>query len=219
MGTLLAIQLEDLEKSQGTKTKLTGLPLFLWRCSTWGPWRRSFFFTWKALFLALFLCWVSGSLGIGMAYHRLLTHRGFKTPKWVEYFLTVCATLRRRRPDFLGGNAPNSPSVFRSGRRSALANRRQVVGAHGMDPDGQVDASRRYHPGSICPRPGERQISRMDHQIPLCSADRARILRSSPSAEFRGCCGESSSASCLACTDMAREFGDSFVGNAPVSDS
>jgi stearoyl-CoA desaturase (delta-9 desaturase) len=39
------------------------------------------------------LWWVSGSLGIGMSYHRLLTHRGFKTPKWVEYFLTVCATL------------------------------------------------------------------------------------------------------------------------------
>jgi fatty-acid desaturase len=28
-----------------------------------------------------------------MSYHRLLTHRGYKTPKWVEYFLTVCATL------------------------------------------------------------------------------------------------------------------------------
>jgi fatty-acid desaturase len=52
-----------------------------------------FFFTWKALFLAAFLWWVSGSLGIGMSYHRLLTHRGYKTPKWVEYFLTVCATL------------------------------------------------------------------------------------------------------------------------------
>lgn len=52
-----------------------------------------FFFTWKAFFLAAFLWWVSGSLGIGMAYHRLLTHRGYKTPKWVEYFLTVCATL------------------------------------------------------------------------------------------------------------------------------
>jgi len=52
-----------------------------------------FFFTWKALFLTLFLWWVSGSLGIGMGYHRLLTHRGYKTPKWVEYFLTVCATL------------------------------------------------------------------------------------------------------------------------------
>ncbi|HVA72280.1 MAG TPA: fatty acid desaturase [Candidatus Limnocylindrales bacterium] len=52
-----------------------------------------FFFTWKAFFVALFLWWVSGSLGVGMCYHRLLTHRAYKTPKWVEYFLTVCATL------------------------------------------------------------------------------------------------------------------------------
>jgi stearoyl-CoA desaturase (delta-9 desaturase) len=52
-----------------------------------------FFFTWKALALAVVLWWVSGSLGIGMGYHRLLTHRGYKTPKWLEYLLTVCATL------------------------------------------------------------------------------------------------------------------------------
>ncbi len=52
-----------------------------------------FFFTWKAFFVAIFLWWISGSLGIGMSYHRLLTHRGYKTPKWVEYFLTWCATL------------------------------------------------------------------------------------------------------------------------------
>jgi stearoyl-CoA desaturase (delta-9 desaturase) len=26
-----------------------------------------------------------------MGYHRLLTHRGYKTPKWLEYSLTVCA--------------------------------------------------------------------------------------------------------------------------------
>jgi stearoyl-CoA desaturase (delta-9 desaturase) len=52
-----------------------------------------FFFTWKALFLAIFLYWISGSLGIGICYHRLLTHRGYKTPKWVEYILTVFATL------------------------------------------------------------------------------------------------------------------------------
>jgi len=32
-------------------------------------------------------------MGIGMGYHRLLTHRGFKTPKWVEYFLAICGTL------------------------------------------------------------------------------------------------------------------------------
>jgi len=52
-----------------------------------------FFFTWKALALATFLWWVSGSLGIGMGYHRLLTHRGYKTPRWMEYFLTICGTL------------------------------------------------------------------------------------------------------------------------------
>ena len=52
-----------------------------------------FFFTWKGLVVAIILWWVSGSLGIGMGYHRLLTHRGYKTSKWVEYFLTVCGTL------------------------------------------------------------------------------------------------------------------------------
>jgi len=52
-----------------------------------------FFFTWQALILGLFMWWVAGSLGIGMGYHRLLTHRGYKTPKFVEYFLTICGTL------------------------------------------------------------------------------------------------------------------------------
>ena len=52
-----------------------------------------FMFSWKAAALAAILWWISGSLGIGMGYHRLLTHRGYKTYKPVEYFLTLCATL------------------------------------------------------------------------------------------------------------------------------
>ena len=52
-----------------------------------------FMFSWRAFTLAMVLCWVAGSLGTGMGYHRLLTHRGYKTPKWIEYFLTVCGTL------------------------------------------------------------------------------------------------------------------------------
>lgn len=52
-----------------------------------------FMFSWKALAVSLFLWWVAGSLGIGMSYHRLLTHRSYRVPKWVEYFLTICATL------------------------------------------------------------------------------------------------------------------------------
>lgn len=52
-----------------------------------------FMFTWKAFFVGMVLLFLAGGPGIGMGYHRLLTHRGYKTPKWVEYFLTVCATL------------------------------------------------------------------------------------------------------------------------------
>src|ERR1700676_4440301 len=52
-----------------------------------------FYFACKPFLLAIFMWWVAGSLGIGMGYHRLLTHRGYKTPKFVEYFLTTCGTL------------------------------------------------------------------------------------------------------------------------------
>src|ERR1035438_1085197 len=52
-----------------------------------------FFFSWPAFFTAVALYWVSLSLGIGMGYHRLLTHRSYKPPKWIEYFLATCGTL------------------------------------------------------------------------------------------------------------------------------
>ena len=44
-----------------------------------------FFIDYGAMLAALILYVVAGMLGIGMAYHRLLTHRGYKTYKWVEY--------------------------------------------------------------------------------------------------------------------------------------
>lgn len=52
-----------------------------------------FFIDAGAMLAALILYFVAGMLGIGMSYHRLLTHRGYKTPRWVEYFLTICGTL------------------------------------------------------------------------------------------------------------------------------
>ena len=52
-----------------------------------------FFFRWSAVAVFLVL-WVLGqNVGIGMSYHRLLTHRGYVTPKWVEYAMAICATL------------------------------------------------------------------------------------------------------------------------------
>src|ERR1700687_4869063 len=93
MGTFLDMELRDLERPQAGKGEVTWITAgFMAACHV-GAIAALFFFTWKALFVAMFLWWGSGSLGIGMMYHRLLTHRVFKTPKWVEYFLTICATL------------------------------------------------------------------------------------------------------------------------------
>src|SRR5438876_12366635 len=52
-----------------------------------------FFWSWPALISAVILYWVAGSLGIGMGFHRLITHRGYRVPKLVEYFLVTCGTL------------------------------------------------------------------------------------------------------------------------------
>jgi fatty-acid desaturase len=52
-----------------------------------------FFGSWPAVITAVVLYWVGCSLGIGMGYHRLMTHRGYKVPKVVEYFLILCGSL------------------------------------------------------------------------------------------------------------------------------
>ena len=52
-----------------------------------------FMFSWGALEVCALLYWVAGSLGIGMGYHRLLTHRGYKIPKALEYLFSLCGSL------------------------------------------------------------------------------------------------------------------------------
>ena len=52
-----------------------------------------FTFSWQNLAATLIIWWVASSWGIGIAYHRLLTHRGFTTSKWMMRFLATCGTL------------------------------------------------------------------------------------------------------------------------------
>ncbi len=52
-----------------------------------------FFFSWKALAIAVAIYVFAINMGIGMGYHRLLTHRGYRTPRIIEYFLSLCGTL------------------------------------------------------------------------------------------------------------------------------
>ncbi len=89
----ITTQLKSLTKQQAGQDGINWLTTSVMVLFHLGAVAALFFFTWKAFCAALLLWWVSGSLGIGMGYHRLLTHRGYKTPKWVEYFLTLCAVL------------------------------------------------------------------------------------------------------------------------------
>ncbi len=52
-----------------------------------------FFFSWSALAVLVVTYFFAINVGIGMGYHRLLTHRGYKVPKWLEYAIAVCGTL------------------------------------------------------------------------------------------------------------------------------
>ena len=50
-------------------------------------------FSWSGLILAALLSWLTAGVGITLCFHRLLTHRSFKTPKWFEYVLVLCGCL------------------------------------------------------------------------------------------------------------------------------
>src|SRR5205809_7922126 len=52
-----------------------------------------FTFSWPNIASLLIGNWVVGSLGVGLGWHRLLTHRGFRAPRWLEYVLSVFATM------------------------------------------------------------------------------------------------------------------------------
>ncbi|MBA3692434.1 MAG: fatty acid desaturase [Acidobacteria bacterium] len=52
-----------------------------------------FLFSWQNFAVMLIGNWIVGSLGIGLGYHRLLTHRSFKAPKWLEYTLTIFGAM------------------------------------------------------------------------------------------------------------------------------
>lgn len=85
---------EDLrmgrEHQEGRINWITAIAMSLFHV---GAIAALFFFSWTNLAVALVMYFFAINVGIGMAYHRLLTHRGYKTPKWVEYFLTTCGTM------------------------------------------------------------------------------------------------------------------------------
>jgi stearoyl-CoA desaturase (delta-9 desaturase) len=53
------------------------------------PW----YFSWKAFGVFAVLTWLTCSIGICLTYHRLLTHRGLRVPKPLEYLFTWIGML------------------------------------------------------------------------------------------------------------------------------
>ncbi len=52
-----------------------------------------FTFTWRGFWAFFWLQWITGLFGITLGYHRLITHRSFTAPKWLEYLLAICGAL------------------------------------------------------------------------------------------------------------------------------
>lgn len=50
-------------------------------------------FSWGAIGVAFALYWITGGIGVTLGFHRLVSHRSFQTPKWLEYCLIFCGTL------------------------------------------------------------------------------------------------------------------------------
>lgn len=52
-----------------------------------------FTFRWSAVIVFAVTWILAENIGIAVTYHRLLTHRGFVVPKWLEYSLAVLGTM------------------------------------------------------------------------------------------------------------------------------
>jgi stearoyl-CoA desaturase (delta-9 desaturase) len=50
-------------------------------------------FSWAAVGLMIALYWITGGLGITLGWHRLVSHRSFHVPKWLEYLLIFFGSL------------------------------------------------------------------------------------------------------------------------------
>ncbi|AFL88552.1 fatty-acid desaturase [Terriglobus roseus DSM 18391] len=52
-----------------------------------------FFWSWSYVACFAVMYFLAINVGIGMTYHRLLTHRGYRVPRWLEIFMTACGTM------------------------------------------------------------------------------------------------------------------------------
>ncbi len=52
-----------------------------------------FYFSWTGLLIGFILWFIPNHIGVGMGFHRLLTHDGYEVPKWLECTMTAIGCL------------------------------------------------------------------------------------------------------------------------------
>ena len=147
-----------------------------------------------------------------MGYHRLLTHRGYKAPKWLEYVMAVCATLSleggplvwvaTHRVHHQLTDRPGDPHTPREGGWWSHAG--WVIYGAGADREPAVARQVRT-------RPREGPFLPLAESIPLGSARGARL----PARHRRmavGAMGYFSSRHAGTARHLAGEFRDPYVG-------
>ncbi|MCX6125248.1 MAG: fatty acid desaturase [Proteobacteria bacterium] len=91
-----------ISPSSKSNSKFTGIPIvtgFNWTTILWvgamhlGTVAALFFFSWKNVAAAFTLYLLTGCIGITLTYHRLLAHRTFVVPKWLERTLASVSAL------------------------------------------------------------------------------------------------------------------------------
>src|SRR5579872_6602876 len=67
-------------------------PVLLWMIGIHaGCIAAPFFFTWKAVAVALVAHWLTSSIGVCLGYHRYLSHKSLKLSKPAEFFVLFCS--------------------------------------------------------------------------------------------------------------------------------
>ncbi len=78
------------EHQQGRMNWITTVAMGLFHV---GAVAALFFWSWKYVACFAVMYFLAINVGIGMTYHRLLTHRGYRVPRALEIFMTACGTL------------------------------------------------------------------------------------------------------------------------------
>ncbi len=78
------------QRKSGKTNWITVIPMIIFHIlAVWAL----FTFNWTNLLAFVAIWWLIGSVGIGLGYHRQLTHRGFQTPDWLKDILAIFGAM------------------------------------------------------------------------------------------------------------------------------